>query len=739
MGIKDDPRSSGIRILIVEDSPTQREQLRFLLEEAGYQVVATANGEEALKEVEGQMVDLVISDIVMPGLDGYEFCKRLRATPRFEHLPVILLTSLADPRDVIRGLESGANNFICKPYEERALLARIQNILTNQEIRRASNSEMGISIFFAGQRFFITADRLQILDLLLSTYENAVSRNTELNRTRDELRALNEQLEARVAERTAALTAEIAERKAAEREREKSESCYRELFEKMGSGVAIYEIHDQGSKLVLKDINRAGERISQVQHQEVIGRNADEVFPGMRAAGLFDLILRVWRTGVPEAFPPCLYKDERLSQWVKNYVYQLPTGEVVTIYEDITEQKQAEEEREKLQTQLLQAQKMESVGRLAGGVAHDFNNMLGVILGHVELLLNQVAPDNPLRESLSEIYNASLRSSDLTRQLLAFARKQTISPQVIDLNQTLEGTRKMLKRLIGEDIDLAWRPKTGLWTISMDPSQVDQILANLCVNARDAISGVGKITIETDNVVLDATFGAAQPGFVPGEYVLLSVSDTGCGMNKETLSHLFEPFFTTKVNGKGTGLGLATVFGIVKQNHGHINVYSEPSHGSTFKVYLPRSKAAFVTPAPSEKQRNLRGNETVLVVEDEPGLLTLTKTILERYGYQVLTAETPAKAIALVESFSGPLQLLITDVVMPKMNGRELHARITALKPMSQCLFVSGYTENAIAHHGMLDKGVYFLPKPFSVQALAEKVRIILDDGQPPVNPPIKS
>ena len=261
------------------------------------------------------------------------------------------------------------------------------------------------------------------------------------------------------------------------------------------------------------------------------------------------------------------------------------------ILTNITERKRAEEEREKLQAQLNQAQKMESVGRLAGGVAHDFNNMLGVILGHAEMAMEQVDSAHPLHADLQEIQKAAKRSADLTRQLLAFARKQTIAPKVLDLNETVEGMLKMLRRLIGEDIDLAWLPDNNLWLVKVDPSQMDQILANLCVNARDAITGTGKITIETANIAFDASYCAEHAGFVPGEYVLLAVSDNGCGMDKETQGRIFEPFFTTKGVGEGTGLGLATVYGIVKQNNGFINVYSEPAQGTTFRIYLPRHAA----------------------------------------------------------------------------------------------------------------------------------------------------
>lgn len=403
---------------------------------------------------------------------------------------------------------------------------------------------------------------------------------------------------------------------------------------------------------------------------------------------------------------------------------------MVATFEDITERKQAEAEREKLQAQLIQAQKMESVGRLAGGVAHDFNNMLSIILGNTEMAMEGITPDDPLHDNLSEIFSAALRSADITRQLLAFARKQTIAPKVLDLNRTIKSMLKMLRRLIGEDIDLLWLPEKKVWPVRMDPSQLDQILANLCVNARDAIAGVGKITIETGTAIFDSAYCSEHPGFVPGDFVLLVVSDDGCGMDEEILSKLFEPFFTTKDADKGTGLGLATVYGIVKQNDGFINVYSEPDQGTTFRVYLPRYLPEAESPEKKISDKlTMVGTETILLVEDEPSILKMTKMMLERTGYMVLAAGTPGEAIALAREHAGEIHLLMTDVVMPEMNGRDLAKNLFSLYPNLKRLFMSGYTANVIAHHGVLDEGVNFIQKPFSKEQLGVKVREVLDDG----------
>ncbi|MHB8137760.1 MAG: PAS domain S-box protein [Smithellaceae bacterium] len=380
--------------------------------------------------------------------------------------------------------------------------------------------------------------------------------------------------------------------------------------------------------------------------------------------------------------------------------------------------------RKQLETQLMQAQKMQSVGQLAGGVAHDFNNMLSVIIGNTEMAMNKVAPSDPLHKSLQNILNAGIRSADLTRQLLAFARKQNVTPKILDLNETVEGMLKMLRRLIGEDIDLVWLPGKILWPVKIDPSQIDQILANLCVNARDAITGGGKVTIETGTAVFDKAYCNFYADFVPGDYVLLSASDNGCGMNKETLANIFEPFFTTKEVGQGTGLGLSTVYGIVKQNNGFINVYSDLGHGTTFKIYLPRHIGETVQIQKEDIAEPLqRGNEIILLVEDESAILEMTATMLKDLGYTVLTAGTPGEAIRLAGEHNSEINLLLTDVVMPEMNGRDLAQSMLHLYPHIKHLFMSGYTASAIAHQGVLDEGVHFIQKPFSVKSLATKVR----------------
>jgi len=397
------------------------------------------------------------------------------------------------------------------------------------------------------------------------------------------------------------------------------------------------------------------------------------------------------------------------------------------IWRDVTDRKRAEEERKQLQIQLAQAQKMESVGRLAGGVAHDFNNMLGVIIGHAEMALDQFSSEDPMRSDIEEIRKAAQRSADLTRQLLAFARKQAITPKVLNLNDAISGMLKMLRRLIGEDIDLSWLPQNDMCSVRIDPAQLDQILANLCVNARDAIGGIGKIKIWTRNTTISEETRPQGLDIKPGRYVLLSVGDNGCGISKEVREHLFEPFFTTKDVGRGTGLGLATVYGIVTQNDGVIHAKSELGAGTEFEIYLPYVEPEHRTKAAMENKNAWRGlGETVLLVEDEPAILNLGKTMLKKMGLTVLAANGPGDALRMAKDHLGTIELLISDVIMPEMNGRDLAGQIASIYPGIKCLFMSGYTADVIAHRGVLDEGVNFIQKPFSLQDLSTKVRELL-------------
>jgi two-component system, cell cycle sensor histidine kinase and response regulator CckA len=500
-----------------------------------------------------------------------------------------------------------------------------------------------------------------------------------------------------------------------------SEVRFSTIFRDSPTAIAISRLSDG----VLVDVNEAFIQLHGYPREEILGRTSEE--------------LQLWHSGNREQVTTELREKvhvvadmqcRRRTGEIRDLLASLQLIEldgapcILTTLVDVTERKQAEEDRTNLEAQLRQAQKMESIGRLAGGVAHDFNNLLMGIMGYAELCRATVSADDPIAPWLDEITAGAQRSAGITRQLLAFARKQTISPVVLDLNDRVAATLELLRPLIGEDIDLAWRPGAHEARIEMDPSQVDQLLANLVVNARDAIAGVGTLTIETTQAVFDAEYCSEHAGTIPGSYVVLAIRDSGCGMDRATMDRVFEPFFTTKDPGKGTGLGLATVYGIVQQNRGFIDVRSEPGMGTTFGIYLPRLvEEAAITEIKAPSIEITNGSETVLLVEDDRSVRATTELFLQSLGYTVLTAADPEEALRLVGEHAGAIHLLITDVVMPGMNGKDLATRLVPTFPDMACLYVSGYTADVIAHHGVLDEGVQFLAKPFSRADLAHAVR----------------
>ncbi len=481
--------------------------------------------------------------------------------------------------------------------------------------------------------------------------------------------------------------------------------------------------------------NRGSENLYGYTRDEAMGRNLLElIVPPEMQENIRAAVEQMGETGepVPPAELSLMRKDgSRVEVYSSHSIVHRPNREqeFFCIDIDLTEMKTAEAEREKLQDQLLQAQKMEAVGRLAGGVAHDFNNKLQTILGYSDILLHEEHLPRSLREYVNEIGQAARQSADLTRQLLAFARKQTIDPQVLDLNQMVPDMLRMLKPLISEEIDLQWHAGDHVGPVRMDPAQLDQILANLVVNARDAIEQNGTITVETASADIDVEYVRQHAYARPGRHAVLIVTDDGAGMDAQTLDQVFEPFFTTKPQNQGTGLGLATVYGIVKQNGGFVNVYSEPDKGTTFRIYLPQSDGE--EPAAPTEARTARlqtGSETILLVEDDPAILRLGQETLEKLGYTVLAAERPSTALAMMDD-GHEIDLLVTDVVMPEMNGKDLLEQLTRHRPGLQALFMSGYTANVIAHRGVLDDGVEFLQKPFRAMDLAWSVRRILDQA----------
>ena len=524
---------------------------------------------------------------------------------------------------------------------------------------------------------------------------------------------------------------DITERRRAEEAVRESEEHFRSLFENMREGVACCKMlfdGDEPQDFVYQSVNAAFEQLTGLK--DVAGRRVSEVIPGIRESNpeLFAIYGRVTLTGKPEKFETYV---EPLDIWFSVSVYSPQAEHFVAVFDNITERKRAETAKAKLEEQLRQAQKLESLGRLAGGVAHDFNNLLTVINGYNGFLLNQLKAFDPLRSYAEEIKNAGERAASLTKQLLAFGRKQIIEPRTFDLNTTIRESAAMFQRLIGEDIALETHLDDSLGQVMADPHQIHQVVMNLVVNARDAMPDGGTLDIATMRADFGAEDSAAiHPDASPGRYVLMSVTDNGHGMDETTRQHVFEPFFTTKEVGKGTGLGLSTVYGIVRQSGGWIDVWSEVGVGTSFKVYLPRIDGSPVPERNGVGVPTERGSETILVVEDQKAVRSFTKAALRQYGYRVIEASGGDEAIAVARQYSGEIQLLLTDVVLPGMNGKELSGKLKALRPNLKVLFVSGYTADVIARRGVLDPGVAFLHKPFSPGELATRIRDVLGPAQ---------
>ncbi len=680
-----------MRILSVDDRDENRYLVEALLMGNGYEVVSVTNGAEAITQLESSTFDLIISDILMPVMDGFQLCRTVKADERLRHIPFIVYTATyTGPQDEAFALKIGADKFILKPCEPDIFIEAVHDVLK------------------------------LVKDGDLALHSASPAKEEEV------LKLYNERLVRKLEQKMLQLEKEVKARQNAEEILRQSEKKYRSLYESIRDAILVSDMDRN-----ILDYNQAFIDLFGYSPDEIAGKQTLVIYKDKE---VFKHLGTALKTNNDESnhLYSIHFKKKNGSVFpgeVNVSFLRNDEGETIGyigLIRDITKQVRAEKTQKELEDQLHQAQKIESVGRLAGGVAHDYNNMLSVIIGYSELALNKLDPTDKLSEDLHEIHKAAIRSADITRQLLAFARKQAIAPVVLDLNVAVESTLKMLRRLIGEDIDLAWLPETSLWPVKMDPSQVDQILANLCVNASDAIEGVGRITIETDAATFDKDYCIDHPGFVPGKYVLLTVSDDGCGMDRDTVTKIFEPFFTTKAVGRGTGLGLATVYGIVKQNNGFIYVDSEPGKGTTFRIYLT-PHADSVLDIPQEGLAIPEGHdEIILIVEDEASILKLAKRILQKLGYRVLTAKSPGQALMLSKDRTVKIDLFIIDVVMPEMNGKELSVQLQKNCPGTKTLFMSGYLDDVIADHGILDKGINFIQKPFSTKDLAAKVYGIL-------------
>ena len=678
--------------LVVDDNEANVYYLRALLEANGWTVDGARHGAEALDKARELPPDVVISDLLMPIMDGYTLLKHWKSNGLLKSVPFIVYTSTyTEPDDERLALSLGADAFLLKPLEPQDFLARLAEVKDNA-VAAVPSTEASL------------ADQ----NATLEQYNRTLVRKLEK-------RTLQLEEANRVLER------DIVAQRAVESKLRDSEALLR-IAGRVGR-LGGWRIHLETSRVVWSD--------------EVC--TIHDVAPGFEpplgeaidfyALEFRDTIRRCLesctRDGVPFDVELQIVTGKQRRVWVRiiGSAERDSSGAITAIqgaFQDI-------DERKKLEAQFRQSQKMEALGVLAGGVAHDFNNILSVIISYADLVIAELEPGDPMRADVEEIGKAGARASELTRQLLTFGRQQILQPRVLDVAHVVVGMEKMLRRMVGEDVELTLLAQRELGSVLADPGQIEQIVMNLVVNARDAMLRGGKLTIEIANVVIDETYAADHHGVVAGPHVMLAVTDTGTGMDAETRERIFEPFFTTKVAGKGTGLGLSTVFGIVKQSQGHIWVYSEPGVGTTFKVYFPRTDETAGPTQSVPPPATLHGSETILLVEDEEQVRVIVRTILRRNGYNVVDAQNGGEAFLICEQFAAKIHLLLTDVVMPRMSGRELAERLRKTRPEMKVLYFSGYTEDSIVQHGVLDAGIAFLEKPISPASLLTKVRSVLD------------
>lgn len=759
-----------LRVLNVEDSERDAKLLTRHLSKAGYdltleRVETSAEMKTALQEKEW---DIILCDYVMPNFGALAAIDVLKENGL--DIPLIIISGTIGEEKAVEAMLAGANDYLMKdnlarlvPAIERELQdVKNRNYQRQSEIALRKSQERyrhlldtaneGVLITNADLK--ITYVNQQLLQMLGLTREEVLGESVLIlledtseveQRLQQRIKGVKEQFDFQLRRKDGSLLwvivnsspiqdedgnfagvlsmmTDISQRKNAEEKLVQSEARYRLLFDNNPHPMWVFDKETLG----FLEVNDAAIHHYGYSREEFLSKTIKEIRPVEDVPILMQF----------------LSSNELKFKFTGSWRHQKKDGTIIEVEvttHDFTFNKrparlvlaQDVTEKRNLEQQLRQSQKMEAIGRLAGGISHDFNNMLTAIKGYSDLALRQLTSKDPLRYNIEEIIKASDRSTDLTRQLLAFSRKQILEPKIIDLNLIIMELEKMLERLIGEDIKLSTVLEESIGSVRADPGQIEQVIMNLVVNARDAMPDGGNLIVETKNVYLDEDYASCHIAVVPGNYVMLAVSDTGIGMDAETQSHIFEPFFTTKEMGKGTGLGLSTVYGIVKQSEGNLWVYSELGHGTSFKIYFPHVEDATQeksSVSKKDKESNHQGTETILLVEDEELVRNLAKRILETFGYQVLAAPDGKVALSICEFYENDIHLLITDAVMPEMSGRELTIRISKMRPEMKILYMSGYTDKAAVEHGILEEGYNFIQKPFMPTDLAAKVRKILDE-----------
>jgi PAS domain S-box-containing protein len=849
----------GHTILIIDDEPANLRVMSNYLENFDLEVLIARDGEAGLQKAQYGQPDLILLDVLMPGIDGFETCRRLKADETTQDIPVIFLTGITETEAKINGFRVGAVDYITKPFQPDELLARVTTHLrlrelterleqkvrlrtgelsaANQQLQRA-NAELGHEIAerkqaeetlreseerfralyrdnpsmfftidaegkvisvnaFGASQLGYTIDELEgqpvlkvfydddkpavveqvqkclrnpgqvytwqfrkvrkdgsllwveefvqairgpegTLNVLIVCHDITERKQAEeeIQRRNRELALLNRVIAASVTENEAEAILEITCRELALTFNFPQAAAIL-LNEEKAEAVIVAEYLAEGRPAVLGQIIPVAD-FPLAQH--ILSHKTPLVVDDAQNDRRLDAIRHLveQRSTMSLLIVPLIIEGEVIGSLSLEAIepHQFSAEEINLAWSvgsqvaGVLARLRLDKQRQQLQAQYHQSQKMEAIGQLTGGVAHDFNNILTVILGNCSFILNDLGQQHPLRPDIQQIQTATERAASLTRQLLAFSRRQILEPKILGLNDIVTNTEKMLQRLIGEDIALATMLDPQLGWVKADPGQLEQIIMNLALNARDAMPEGGKLTIETANVYLDEAYACQHVGVEAGSYVMLAISDTGLGMDAETQARIFEPFFTTKEPGKGTGLGLATVHGIVNQSGGHIWVYSEPGQGTTFKIYLPQIEATGEQDQPNQAPvKSGQGWETILLVEDEEMVRAQARRALFNQGYTVLEAKDGKQARRICAEHDGPIHLLLTDVVIPGgMNGVQLAAELVSLHPQMKVLYMSGYADNAIVHNGILDPDIAFLPKPFSPNDLVSKVREVLDN-----------